>query len=399
VIRMLSVLILIMLAAPLRSSDDSPADAKPARPAGTWLKVHFRLFVNPERAQAIYFDHKYLGKDGSRNDVYLIDIEHKTARKLFTLPKALTGDAISQYLHSYAALTEDEQYLLLDKETPTGQKASGRASNEKNAGEKNFRVVYRQRNVYAIPLQYTGEPDAARITKEDGDYNEWIYDPATKTIGATAIQNSKEGFIAFDLAGKRTELWGMVPPPPQGVTSNLGVTVGYTMRGDVCWLDAGVFMLQNTFEIIRFNKESAEGAVQWCHPQHKKGNAAEFPLGSTPGFSASFADLAPTADRKGLLLAMCLYSQNGVQQHTTGQLWMLEKTDGGTWKKVADVAAPQFGGAHSICASADGLSAWTVVQREGNSIQFVSKVDLKTGKLTNVWLAKDIQKIAEDVAK
>ncbi|HYF47800.1 MAG TPA: hypothetical protein VEJ63_00225 [Planctomycetota bacterium] len=372
---------------------DEPAES---RPAGTWLSVSLNLFVNPDRAQAIWFDHKYLGKDSSRRDVWLIDIAGKTARKLFTLPLSLKPDGYN--VHEYAALTEDEKYLLLDQELQDGEKTDGRGMNLMQQGDKKWRHVYLRRNVYALPLEYTGEVEAVRITKDVGDHSAWTYDAVTKKVCAITAQKGKEGLVAYTLDGKRAALWGMQPPPPKGVNTGNSIDWGFSLRQHLCWMEDRAFAIAGQFDVICFSADAPAPTVEWGHEKFSSKAKVKLPAVVPQNCSFTLGALAPTSDRKGLLLFLRVFTQGNEPQRVSGQLLLLDKIDGGTWRKVGDLPSIQVHAPHTLCASADGTKAW-IINNRGSGTSFVSQVDLKTGKLTNVWASDDIEKIASNLAK
>ncbi len=382
------------------SAENSTDDGHP-RPANClWLRIGRDYFIDPDRALVLRLTNR-ADKQGNLTAirVHLLDLNRKTGKFLLELPQSVLAHDHTWAVPSNMALTPNQELLLVDRETWDGTALNGREV-EWSTPQQKSQISYLRRAIFAVPVNsgsYVGEP--VDLT-QSGDCDNWCFDALNDRIVSTLRENGNIGMAIYTLQGKRVQTLGIRKLPPSGISFN-GRAGSTPPEQDVTVLKNGscVVIAPDSRALLRYPINAvAPAAFATIQGSNEAAKPTDIPI-NRAGHQFTICALAATADGAGVIAGFTVMSEKpGVCQETDNEIWLLDRMDGGTWRKVCD--GPRFANVDGrvLTASADGSSIWMLTYRSVGGMSsednhYVGKVDIATRKYQNVWTMKDIKGI------
>ena len=376
------ILLLFAMALPMpaaeQQKDQVPTDSGyEVSHGGPWLGA-----INPECGIAL--DLSYEGPDKPLS-IYLVDLRTKSSRKLRDLPtewsistprRAILMPKGDQILIEYDKFV-DPKKLPNARYTKLDAFLSAKTGFPGAAGKQKALFLLPVENV--VPVCLTPE----------GDFREWSFDWLTQVICCTAVENSREGTVCLDLTGKRLAVLGMRAwdykvrgVGPDGMPTTKGYhgqppAGGSLETHPIRMADGSVFVLANMEREVLWYKKTGEPPQSY----NNVNGILNIPSVSHHGMSTPLVIKALCATREGTGLIVCI--GDGNNEHAgSDQIFIIDKISDKKWRKVGEC-----GDCRDLVAASDSQSVWAIIHRtNGPQVsQFVSKIELSTGKLKNIW--------------
>ncbi|MCZ7645903.1 MAG: hypothetical protein M5U26_11565 [Planctomycetota bacterium] len=344
-------------------------------PPGVWLKVNQYLHVNPERAQALYFE----GQPGKSWFIWLVDLAAKKAVRLRELPASLIERTRSHVeLPNHAVLSADGTTIFLDfeyradaSELPNGRPV---VSTDGQTGKEAIHAL--QTALFALPKEQ-GEP---RKLTGKGDFNGWSYDPKTNRILAVASENNKTGLVVIKPDGTREQVLGMRPYREAGFMTLGGKRIPSGGNSECCPVAL------------------AGGRYFTAGPGIRK-----YAQGSAKSEALALSDvggifmLAALSDDELFWVTLGGRQVNGTREARFYSMNPNKKEPPNAIGKP--VALYWFSDHHSTCLSGDAAALWAVTYRVQNrAIELnmrIDRIDLKTGAVKTFWTRDEIENLVK----
>lgn len=371
-----TVCLLAFSGPPIRAEEPAEKAESYAPPPGVWLKVNESMHVNPERAQALYFE----GKPGKAWFIWFIDLSAKKAVRLRELPASLIERKDSHdRLPEHAVLSADGSTIFLDFEfwADASELPNGRTMLSTNVQTRTQTTYALQRAIFALPREQ-GEPK--KLTGR-GDFNGWSYDPKADRILAVASENSMTGLVVIKPDGTREHAMGMRPYKP-GTSMTIGngrkVPSGGSVECNPVALAGGRYFTAPGIRSYVLGSEKTEAI--------------------TPtGVQGSIFLLAALSDEELLLGTLAGADAKEVRFYSMNPN-KKEPPKAMGHPITLNIMSARFGYRYAGL-SADTAALWAVTYRVQNMViepsMRIDRIDLKTGAAKTFWTGDEIEHLVK----